>query len=112
MYPDLEIGHFDEDMNFKTVNAELGIVTCAQNNDYWPICSNCPINSICNKGCLGAQFEVHNDMYIPCSSVCRHYFYMLKAIVDGYYRTGVAEKFLRDNPEKEKAFKFLKEQKI
>lgn len=110
MYPELEIGNFEfsNDSTFNTKNAELGLTIYGINNDYFPICNKCPIREICNKGCLGSQFETNNDMFVPVQSVCNNYYYYLKAIADGYDELGILDKLLEGSPEKVKAFKFLR----
>ena len=111
MYPDLEIGKFtfDEDAPFETVNAELGLTVYGCNNKYFPICSKCPIRHICSKGCLGAQFEIHSDLFTPIQSVCNNYYYFYKAIADGFDQHGVLDELLRRlPPEKTKSFNFLR----
>lgn len=35
-----------------------------------PECDVCSINTYCQKGCYGAQFETHKEFFYPCSSVC------------------------------------------
>ena len=111
-YPELEIGNFDEDFNFHTKNAELGLAVYSQNNDNWPVCSNCPISPLCMKGCMGAQFEKYGDMFIPIKSVCLQFFYYYKALVDGFEKTGIADLILEKLPIFKNAFKFLKELEI
>ena len=38
--------------------------------DTFPVCSNCPHNMVCTKGCLGAQFESSGELFLPIESVC------------------------------------------
>ena len=109
IYPELEIGQFDENMAFNTKNAELGITTYCQNNDNWPVCDNCPISILCMKGCMGAQFEKYGDMYVPIKSVCLQFFYYYKALVEGFYKAGIVDFILEKVPAFKNAFKFLKE---
>ena len=35
-----------------------------------PKCDTCPIGPICPKGCYGAQFEAHQELFYPCDTVC------------------------------------------
>lgn len=112
IYPELEIGGFNQQMEFSTKNAELGTVIYSQNNKAWPICSRCPIKEICIKGCLGMQYEEYHDMFIPCKSVCQQFFYYYKALIDGYCKSRIYKKILSARPELEPTFKFLKEMKI
>jgi radical SAM protein with 4Fe4S-binding SPASM domain len=36
-------------------------------------CDTCPIAQICTRGCYGAQFEAHKEIYYPCETVCDLY---------------------------------------
>lgn len=35
-----------------------------------PKCDVCTWNRLCLKGCYGAQFEAHKEIFYPCESVC------------------------------------------
>ena len=35
-----------------------------------PECDVCPINKYCIRGCYGAQFEAHKELFYPCETVC------------------------------------------
>lgn len=35
-----------------------------------PKCDTCSIGSVCVRGCYGAQFEAHQELFYPCESVC------------------------------------------
>lgn len=96
MYPDLEIGQlvFNQEQLIKTKNAELGLTIYGVNNNYFPICNKCPVRNLCSKGCLGSQFEVNNDLFTPIPSVCNNYYYLLKALVDGYESKKVLDDIL------------------
>lgn len=112
IYPELEIGYFDEKMNFNTKNAELGIITFGQNNNFWPLCYDCPIKDICQKGCMGAQFEEYQDGFIPIKTVCLNYFYLNKGLVDGCYKTGIADYILELKPSLKNNFNFLQKMEL
>lgn len=114
MYPDLEIGTFtfDDDKSFNTINAELGLTIYGCNNNYFPICSKCPIRDICSKGCLGSQFEVNSELFTPIQSVCNNYYYLYKAIADGLDEEGILDDLLQKVPEKRQSFNFLRSIKI
>lgn len=40
-------------------------------SDSLPRCANCKYNTICHKGCLGAQFEASGEPFLPAISVCQ-----------------------------------------
>lgn len=43
-------------------------------------CSDCPINFICLKGCLGSQYEHTNDMFCAQDEICNMYYVKYKTI--------------------------------
>ena len=38
-----------------------------------PKCDLCSIAKICVRGCYGAQYEAHKELFYPCSTVCDLY---------------------------------------
>ena len=37
-------------------------------------CDTCAIGPICTRGCYGAQFEAHRELFYPCETVCDLFF--------------------------------------
>ena len=74
-YPQFIYGQFVPDGNslrFESKNLDFHITATTMNpSSFLPKCANCSIKAFCNKGCLGAQFEVNEDPFIPIESVCR-----------------------------------------
>ena len=68
MYPDFEIGQYDETMKLKAKNVSLGTSLPYLNPKDAPLCSNCDINEFCKKGCLGSQYETTKSI-LPFSSI-------------------------------------------
>lgn len=95
MYKDLEIGHFNEEMQYVTEHASLGLVTYGFETKNQPMCYNCPINNICIAGCLGSQFETNGEIFAPIRSVCSMEFAYIKAIVDTFDEIGVLDEMLK-----------------
>ena len=95
MYPNFEIGYFDDDMNYVTEHAELGLVTYGFSTKSQPMCFKCPIKELCLAGCLGSQFETNGEMFAPIKSVCKMSFAMVKAIVDKFDEIGVLEEVIK-----------------
>ena len=51
-------------------------------------CDNCEYNYFCIKGCLGAQFEAKNNLFIPCDSVCKMLKTKYKFLINKYNSLG------------------------
>lgn len=98
MYKDFMICNWEKDAEKglvpKVKNAELGLTTYGCNFKSFPICIECPIRSLCNGGCLGAQFESTGSMFTPIPSVCKNFYYSIKAVIDGLDEIGVTDLFI------------------
>ena len=85
MYPELKIGQFvngeDNKLTFDTENASLGLTIYGCNTKHFPSCYDCPITELCCGGCLGAQYEVFDSMFIPINSVCKVNFALIETIL-------------------------------
>lgn len=95
MYPELEIGQYDESMNLQSSNVSLGVAIPYISFKDAPLCSNCDINELCQGGCLGSQFETTKSMITPIPTVCLNYIYIFKALVDGFDEIGILNKMLQ-----------------
>lgn len=82
-----------------------------------PRCSNCLISHLCDKYCLGANFEMNKDWFVPVPSVCRMQFVKVAAMVEGLDMIGLADylvKFLnsttsfKDKSKANQVFQLLK----
>ena len=93
MYPHLEIGQYVEDADsvlvFDTKVAELGLSIYGLESKMLPVCATCQINNLCIRGCLGSQYEVNKNMFLPIPSVCRNSHVIASAVIDGLERIGV-----------------------
>ena len=67
-------------MEAENVELMFGIYTMDSAN--LPYCETCLINPLCNKGCLGSQYEVTGDMFTPIPTVCKLYHAKMKAMVE------------------------------
>lgn len=65
----------------EAINPENFILYKTFDSDSGPVCSDCLINTICDKYCMGANFEVNKDFYIPVPSVCRMQFAKVEEII-------------------------------
>ena len=59
------------------------------------LCSDCPISSLCGSYCLGANYEVNKDFFIPVKSVCLMEYCKVKAIIEAFDKRGILNLLLR-----------------
>lgn len=52
-------------------------------------CDVCEYNSLCMRGCLGAQYESNNDPLIVCDSVCKMFKSKINFLIYKYNKIGV-----------------------
>lgn len=60
-------------------------------NNVHPRCNVCIYNTMCHKGCLGAQFEASGEIFLPCRSVCELEKHIIRKLVSLYKDMGVLE---------------------
>lgn len=72
----------DKIVGVEAKNVELMIGIISMNSANWPYCESCLINPLCNKGCLGSQYEVTGDLFTPIPTVCRMYHAKMRAMVE------------------------------
>lgn len=58
-------------------------------NDVHPRCNACIYNTMCHKGCLGAQFESSGELFLPCRSVCNLEKRIIGKVISTYHKMGV-----------------------
>ena len=58
------------------------------------LCSDCPISSLCSRYCLGANYEVNKDFFIPAKNVCLMEYAKIKSLVEAFNEIGVLDKIL------------------
>lgn len=83
-YPELEIGHFsvkNDNFEFVTKQAELGLITSAYTTNSSNICNSCNIRFLCIGQCYGSCYEVLNDMFTPIPSVCNLEYTKVKTVL-------------------------------
>lgn len=81
---DIEIENPNMYMFIQSFDAKCGIM-----------CSDCPISSMCSHYCLGANYEVNKDFFIPVKSVCLMEYAKAKALVEAFDRIGVLNKVIK-----------------
>jgi len=94
MYPEFEIGQYNDNMVLEAANVSLGVALPYMNPKDAPLCSNCDINEFCKKGCLGSQYEITKSILTPIPTVCLNYIYIFKALVDGFDEIGILNKMM------------------
>ena len=94
MYPEFEIGQYDENMILKSKNVSLGVALPYIRPINAPLCDNCDINELCQGGCLGSQYETTKSILTPIPTVCLNYIYLFKGLVDGFDEIGVLDKMI------------------
>ena len=93
-YEKFKYGEFkvenDEIVGMKALNLPLLFAIYGLGSGGHPKCDVCSLNSICIRGCYGAQFETHQELFYPCDTVCE----LLKAKSLFLYH-----KLKQDNPD-------------
>lgn len=60
----------DKIIGIKANNVQLASAIYLTSTFIKPKCAECPLVSMCVKGCLGCQYENTNDIFYPVESVC------------------------------------------
>ena len=104
-YPQFLYGNLKTDgekvtgLNIRNPELMMGIYSLNGNN--LPFCENCLIKPLCQKGCLGAQYETIGDLFTPIPTVCSLQHGKMIGLVRGLIETGLFDKVLnRINEEK------------
>lgn len=95
-YRQFKGGHFIVDENNKIIDAEPYNIGTYLNMVLMPAaahptCSQCTYNSLCHKGCIGAQFEASGEPFLPCLSVCDLYKNWYRHLIVKYDEMGILE---------------------
>lgn len=76
-YSGFEYGKFEikDDKIVDLLPGNIGLMTTiyALKSSSFPGCEKCEIKELCSKGCLGSQYEIHKDPFLPNKSVCKLY---------------------------------------
>lgn len=60
----------DEIVDIEPLNVAMLLSVQSMNVSNSPKCETCFIRSLCAGGCLGSQYEITGDLFIPINSVC------------------------------------------
>jgi len=85
-------GHFkfdEENWDFEPENPNLYMLVNSFNSSNCPKCCDCPISEICNKFCIGCNYEVNKDFFIPVDTVCDLEFAKTTSIIRNLDEIGV-----------------------
>lgn len=74
----------------------------------FPKCSACPYSLLCEKGCLGAQLEENNDLFVVCDSVCEMHKTKIKHLILTYEKMGLFE-LIKDDLKVQRTLQIIKE---
>ena len=85
----------DKIIDIEPFNVTTYLMTKMAKAETFPVCTNCEHNLICDRVCLGAQFESSGEIFLPIESVCFlkkeiNYFLLWK-----YYNMGVIESAIK-----------------
>lgn len=96
-YSQFNGGHFNIENNKITDIISENVVTYINMKTFdhvtQPYCETCMIKYLCSGGCLGAQFEVTGDIFIPIPSVCQMEHWKLMGLIQGFKEIGVFTNF-------------------
>ena len=65
------------------------LTTVMHNEQARPKCCACIYRRLCHKGCLGAQYESHGELFQPVISVCQLIMRYTAHMVNKYHTSGV-----------------------
>lgn len=100
----------DRIVGVEAKNMELMIGVISMNSANWPYCESCLISPLCNRGCLGAQYEVTGDLFTPIPTVCRLYHAKMKAFVEVFTELKIFDAIVnRINDDKRVALQTIRE---
>lgn len=84
-------------IDIEPFNVTTYLMTKMAKADSFPVCTNCDHNFLCDRGCLGAQFESSGELFLPIESVCQlrkeiNYFLLWK-----YYNMDVIDSAIKQH---------------
>ncbi|GAI89817.1 unnamed protein product, partial [marine sediment metagenome] len=97
-YPQFIYGNLETDgekvtgLNIRNPELMMGIYSLVGDN--LPFCENCLIKPLCQKGCLGAQYETTGDLFTPIPTVCMLEHGKIIGLARGLIETGLFNEVL------------------
>jgi len=92
-YKDLLGGEFVED-KIKALNYPIYLSTLQTNYKNMPLCSVCPINTMCSGPCLGSNYESTGSMYVTAPTVCVLLKTLRLALIESFVELGIYDDIL------------------
>lgn len=105
-YPELKAFEFkvkDNKITGITVdNPDMYLAIQSTDVTSLPFCQFCLFKFLCIGGCLGSQYEVNGDPFIPIPTVCRMEHQKISGIIDEFYDQGLLTKMYEILPKNKK----------
>lgn len=100
----------DQITGVEAKNAEFMIGVYSLDSANFPYCESCLINPLCNRGCLGAQYEITGDPFTPIPTVCKMYHAKIRAMIEVFGELRIFDEVLNIvNDDKREALLAVKE---
>lgn len=84
-------------VDIEPLNVPMLLSVQSMNVSNSPKCETCFIRSLCAGGCLGSQYEITGDPFIPINSVCALEHAKVMATLKGLKKIGVLDIILSNN---------------
>ena len=95
----------------EAINVEMATSIYSLNHESFPHCMTCPIKSICNKSCLGANMETEGDPFTVNPKVCQLNNTKVSAVAEALVDLGIFYKVMsRLSNNQKQAFKLLRDE--
>lgn len=69
-------------IDIEAINTPLFVSHQTLDEDNFPVCETCLINSVCTGQCLGSMYETNSSLFYPIPTVCALEHIKIKAIFD------------------------------
>ena len=105
----------DKIVNIVPGNISLMTAIYSMKGSNLPLCESCNIKRFCPKGCLGSQYEISKEPFLPNESVCNMYKKKIEFQFRKYHELGIIAEAMNINmiPElKSEIKKLCKEYKL
>jgi len=86
--------NIDDDGNYKFKSHNVEMTTAIYTSDMknQAYCEACAIKDLCALGCLGSQYEVNGDPFVPIPTMCKMEHYKVAGILQGFKDIGAYNK--------------------
>ena len=87
----------DEIVGVEPINPTLFLNIFYLNGSMLPKCFSCAYKHFCLRGCFGAQYETHGELFFPADKACDLLQTKYKTLIELYFNSGVFESALKQN---------------